>query len=143
MLFIQADGCLRAVFLFVEKAKELLVILPVPTGIADVGETFTLDLVRDVVEARKDFRRGRTFRAEGFLAREPESTDTGENFQPGKKELAQRAERAKDPAPGDVIDREKGSGEDAKSADLLRNGGLVAAQRDTQHSHPEGDEKPE
>ena len=56
MLLVQADRRLGAVFLFVEKSKELLVILPVPTGIADMGETFALDLAGDLIECWKNIR---------------------------------------------------------------------------------------
>ena len=61
MLLVQADGGLGAVFLLVEETKELLVILPVPTGVADVREAFALDLTGDLVEVGKTSGEGGLF----------------------------------------------------------------------------------
>ena len=119
-MFVQTNRRLRAVFLAIKEPEELPVIFPVPAGVADVIESFALDLRGDLVEVRKNVTRRRAFRAQRFFAREPECADAGENLHPGKEEPAERADETEQPTAGDVVDGEKGGDENADRAGLLR-----------------------
>ncbi len=56
MLLVQANRRLRAIFLFVKQPEKLPVILPIPTGIVDMDESFVFDLARDLVQASEKCR---------------------------------------------------------------------------------------
>src|SRR5947207_1618734 len=55
-LFVEADCGLRSVFVFVEQPKKLAILLPIPSGVADVHVAFILDFVRDVAQRRESVR---------------------------------------------------------------------------------------
>ena len=94
MLLVQTNRCLRAIFLLVKEAKKLPVIFPIPAGIVDVRESFILDLVRDIVEGRERRRRRAGFSAGALFLRQTQCADAGENFEPGQKQPAERADQS-------------------------------------------------
>ena len=69
MLLVQADGGLGPIISFVEKPKELPVILPVPTGIGNMGEALVLDFSADIVQAREKTGGRGTLGTQLFLLR--------------------------------------------------------------------------
>src|SRR6266446_5077646 len=141
MLFVQADGGLGTVFVFVKQAKELPVIFPVPPGVVHVHEAFVLNLARDLVEGRKSIRGGRTLRPELFFLRQAKRTDASENFQPRQEEPAHCGDGAEHPAAGDEINGQKRGDKNPKRSGLLRKRCLKTAQGDAEHRHAEREKK--
>ena len=120
MLFIQADGGLRAIFLFVKQAEKLPVILPVPPSVAYMDKSFVLDLARDLAERGERIGRWRTFGPKLFFLRQPKHSDSSKNFEPRQKEPGRRGHQTEGPVVSNKIDGEKRGAENSEGAGLLR-----------------------
>src|SRR5438445_10010597 len=135
MLFVEADRGLGAILFSVEQPEKLPVIFPIPAGIAYVPESFVLDLTRNLTERWESVRRRRTFRPKLFFLREPERTNSGENFQPWQKEPAHCGDQSPHPASGNKINCKKSSDENAERARFLEIRIMKTAQADAERDH--------
>jgi hypothetical protein len=82
VLLVQANRGLRTIVGPVKEPEKLPVVLPVPAGVINVGETFVFDFTADVVERGKQAGRRRSLGSQPLLFRQAQCANTGENLQP-------------------------------------------------------------